>query len=253
MQPATPCTYSRIGARRAAPDRDLHGWVASRLARASDPQSTIWYSPTRSLYADHIVSHQCLNLLRLAATSQYHRRVPTVTDETYERAVADCMREGGPGLMVLIEGHAAMEAVRNEAVNAVVTFPTNLRIERELWHYYPDLADVQAECLRAQVVDLYWLVEPGSELMVPAKVYRDRVDMATAYAAVAGYLLGSLRGAVPLADCADHDRVSELVLALDAVTEPGHVGDQIAADRWAEVLGIRGWYEWVAWGDAGDD
>ena len=85
--------------------------------------------------------------------------------------------------------------------------------------------------------------------MLPAKVHRDRPDMATAYAAGAGYLLGSLRVAEPLAQQADHDRVAQLILALDAVTEPGHVGDRVAADRWAEILGIRGWYEWVGWTD----
>ena len=228
--------------------------MASRLARASDAYSTVWYSPDKALHIDHLVCHQCLNLLRLAETRPEDRKVPAVSDETYERCVADCMREGGPGLMVLIEGHAAMEALHKEAVNAVVTFPANLRIERELRYDYPEVADMQAECLRAQVASLYHLTDPYRGILLPAKVQRDRLDLATAYAAVAGYLLGSLRGAVPLADCADHDRVAELVLALDAVSEPGHVGDQIAADRWAEVLDIRGWYEWVAWDDdAGDD
>ena len=175
------------------------------------------------------------------------RQVPAVTDEAYERCVADCMREGGPGLAVLIEGQAAMEALHKEAVNSVVTFPANLRIERELRYHYPEVAERQTECLRAQVAELHQLAGPYLGLLVPTKVHRDRLDMATAYAAVAGYLLGSLRGAVPLADCADHDRVAELVLALDAVTERGHAGDQIAADQWAEVLGIQGWYEWVPW------
>ena len=159
------------------------------------------------------------------------------------------MNEGGPGLVVQIEGRAAMETVHKDAVNAVITFPTNLRIERELRYHYPEVAERQAEGLRAQVTSLHHLTDPYRGILLPAKVQRDRLDMATAYAAVAGYLLGSLRGAVPLADCADHDRVAELVLALDAVTEPGHAGDQTAADQWAEVLGIRGWYEWGAWDD----
>ena len=129
--------------------------MASRLARASDPHSTIRYSPEKAGYLDHLVCHQCLNLLRRCSTPPAQREVPAVTDETYDRAMVDCVNKGGSGLIVLLEGRTAMEAIHKDAVNAVVTFPQDLRIERELQYLYPDIADRQAECLRAQVADLH--------------------------------------------------------------------------------------------------
>lgn len=79
---------------------------------------------------------------------------------------------------------------------------------------------------------------------VPHRLLTTDRTISYALAQELGDLLGNVDLAAPLAKLGDYEQAQGLRRILHEVGDRGHRGDTEITDRWAEYLGLRGWFQW---------
>lgn len=125
----------------------------------------------------------------------------------------------------------------------VVSMPFDIRVERDIAATLPEHAGAQARYLERQVQDLERHFDRRVARFTPPRVYAAITAMNLALAEEASQIADIWPGEMFRAS--PHLALGERLWSeIYAVEEPGHVGDRILTDRWAELLGVAGWYEW---------
>ncbi len=129
-------------------------------------------------------------------------------------------------------------------VRQVTSMPLDLLVERALARDVPEHREEQQRYLVRQVRDVVPHFAPRIAAAAPPGVYAASTGMNVALALEASLLTGA-----PLAPVIRASGSYELGVRLDDLlrdaTEHGHVGDRAITNSWAELLGVREWYEWV--------
>jgi hypothetical protein len=127
--------------------------------------------------------------------------------------------------------------------------PVDLRVEREVYEGLPEHRSRQLAYLERQLRDLEPHFTPEIAEFAPPRVYRAgsgmNVALGLGFAEIAD---ATVPGAV-LENGYRYlgDRLQGLLGRIDGA---GLAGDREAVDAWAEELGLRDWYQWVAHGSA---
>ncbi len=159
----------------------------------------------------------------------------------------DCLQYPGPWTIFMTRRPEPMRMLFEGLIIQVTSHPADIRIERELAADYPELSEAQEASLRAQVEELYPLLAPHLQIVSPPNAYAATLHMGTAYARAVGDLLGDGDLSEPLEQYADSETIAQLLATVDHVPMPGYAGDRQAADAWARILGLTGWYQWGPW------
>ena len=128
-------------------------------------------------------------------------------------------------------------------VRQLTSFPTDLRVERELSRELPEHKDKQLAYLLAQVRDFLPTLDERMLSVFPERTYRASTAMNVAFAEEAAELADvSLSPLVR--SHSSREKGEALLHHLKSIEVPGLPGDRALTDAWARELGLEEWYEW---------
>lgn len=228
------------------PERSLEFDSEVRVARPGQPWHQISSSPEYGQFLTHFLVSGARKILRFYSAPADKRYVPGIVDgrRLPSEDEADLRRR------VPIPDHlvaASSAFLLTGLVRQVTSFPIDLRVESELYEELPEHRPLQRAYLDRQVKDIEPHFDREIADVAPSRVYAASSAMNVVLADEAAELAGTPPG--PLARTSPHRAMgTRLRQILRDEKAPGHVGDRYVADRWAEELGVRGWYEWVSAG-----
>lgn len=126
----------------------------------------------------------------------------------------------------------------------LANFPADLRIEAWIAEQFPGLRRVQRRSLLEEVARALPSFLPEVVAFTPPSVYRPTMAMNAAQAWQVAELYGmpELMGPFDRHGFGEAGRhLARLVLAAE---DRGHASDMAAVNRWAELLGLEGWFDW---------
>lgn len=226
---------------RVQEDPTLKVLATVRMARGSAPMHLISYRPIPGRMPDYHICYQCGFILRLFETPPESRFdfVPSPEASTkMDALLAD--RALRP------EIRSAKDMLLNGLLIQLRSVPIGLRIDDWLWTICPDLRNEQIASCRLQLRDNAQVLAPSVRHSFPKKVVAANTAMNAAFALFWAAKLNEQAVALPYRSVgADGD--GRALLEIFESAKPSPSNDHELVDRWAERLGLSGWYQWKAY------
>jgi tetratricopeptide (TPR) repeat protein len=223
---------------------DLPGHDASvKMARRSMPEHLIFYKAAHDDIVNHYIAHECGHILRLFRAAPEKRKMVGTNQATRAKAMSEIASEIDR-IRSLLKGQDLGEVTSmwyQGIVRQVDNQPADTMIEKWLYEGYPDLRPQQAVSLKKQMrMSLQALTEDVRRLS-PAKIYDANCTMNYTYFKLLGEftdlpLHGGFKSSRYRA------RGEELYKLTRDTREDSYEGDLAMTDRWAEFLGLTGWF-----------
>ena len=228
------------------PYPSLEAWGAIRIARNREKCHILRYNPRYERHLDYLVVHECGHLLRLWSVSPEERQVPLITRKERRTAYRLLLKELPEPLRALPERALAdlFRTWHDGIVRQVTSFPADIRIEAWLYDCYPRMREVQVAALVEQLRENETVLRPEVAALTPRTVYRASILINCAFAQSLALLLDepALCRGYPLQL---RQQAAKLLREVSAAKDPGYTGDVKIARKWAELLGLSGWFKWT--------
>jgi hypothetical protein len=215
-----------------------------RYASADAPIHHIRVSRDFRDHRSHFVLSSLAKIDRYFSTPTADRRLPVVDMAGRlahdEETVLRRRLPGAPEALIAEVSNRLFVGLARQ----LLSFPLDLRVERELYDCYQAHHPLQLAYLARQVRDFEPHFSPQVESVSPPKAYAASSAMNCAFAEICAGLTGERLPRV-VRYSRHRLRGEELLHALDACsTVGGHAGDRLAQDSWAQTLGLRDLYAW---------
>jgi hypothetical protein len=228
-------------------DPDLPTLATIRMARGRAPARFLTYKPTRDESLDYCICYQCGFVLRLPETPPEQR---------FDFASATVGRDQVRKEMVGSDGTLAargLDPAQAEQVAAMVfdglmthlrSIPVGMRIADWIYANYPALHSSQHTTALKELAEAKASLQPEIRAMTPERACRATIAINAAYALFWADKYGRHELASPYSFAGyEPDGRKPMEIWRDVPVDAAH--DRELIDRWAEELGLTGWYQWL--------
>lgn len=224
---------------RVQEDQNLTVLATMRTARGDAPIHTISYRPIKERQPDYHIAYQCGFLLRLfqnPPNCRFEFALGPNASVEMDKLVSD------PSLPP--DTHRAKDMLVNGLLTQLRSVPIGLRIDEWLWSEYPELQQEQIASARLQLQQNASALHPSIRRQFPRKVVDANTGMNSAYAHFWAVKLKDNGIDLPYRSIGA-DTAGKGLMDVFSQTESDALHDQDLVDRWANALGLHGWYRWV--------
>jgi hypothetical protein len=224
---------------RVREDSTLSVLATIKMARGSAPMHMISYRPIPGRQPDYHICYQCGFVVRLFETPPDARFDFGPSPEASSKMDTLLADRSLPA-----QARMAKDILMNGLLTQVRSIPIGLRIDDWLWSLGPDLREEQVASARLQLRDNAQVLGPGIRQSFPKKIVKANTAMNAAFAQFWATKLEDPAVILPYRSIgADAD--GQGLLDIFGKVEPQPRNDCGLVDRWAEQLGLAGWYRWV--------
>jgi hypothetical protein len=219
----------------------------SDLALATDdaPLHILRYGAALHAFRTHFLVSAATKIQRVFSLPPPERLVASVpTSATLPRPYLTELRHKLAGQLPLPVLTQYARLLRTGLTRQLISFPLDLRVEREVHATLPEHRRAQEAYLAYQVEDFLPTLQEGLRSCLPDALYTASCGMNIAFAETAARLAGVVPDPVVRAHPA-RPVAEQLLHALADVRTPGYAGDRELTDRWADTLNLRSWYAWT--------
>jgi hypothetical protein len=225
-------------------------YASVRLAHDHEPFHLVGYDPGCGIHPEYLIGHECGHIIRAFSVPPQDRTMPEFGAAGYQTALAAnwqeisrCIQAGASQTRLA----ARVKALYFSIVQRLISNPADVHIEHWLRQTYPGLNELQKAGLERGVAAHSY----RRPRRVPNRLLMTDRTLSYAVAQELGDLIGNTDLAAPMAKLANDEQAQGLRRILHQVGDQGHPGDVETADRWAEYLGLRGWFQWQSYQAAG--
>lgn len=228
------------------PDPSLPGTLLAKvvMARGRLALHRVLYRPDSSSPPDYLICAQAGFILRLFDTPPENR---------FDFAAS---AEGDAAVERLVKAHPVGKALppnalpqlcqmlRDGLLHHLLSIPLGMRVDRWLATEFPALAELQKESILRQAQDSIATLAPQHSRVSPQKIYDATEAISAAFSVFWAGRLNQPQLALPF-KAAGYLKAGQELLTIWESTPDVAENDRSIIDRWAEKLGIAGWYQWV--------
>jgi hypothetical protein len=218
-------------------DRSLSVISHIQIARGAAPMHKLRYRPTPNGTPDYFICFQCGFIIRL------YENPP---EQRYDF-------EGSPDaparMASLLTGNPAASQMKDRLLGGLMTqlrsMPIGMRIDDWLFRDYLELRLQQVAAAKAQLRDNARALAPEVKRQVPKPVFMANAAMNSAFALYWAKSLADDSVLLPYKSTGFLPQGEALIEIFESVgSTPSE--DRKLVDSWAEVVGLNGWYRWIA-------
>lgn len=214
-------------------------------ARQSMPYNIITIVKLDQKNLDHLIAHECGHILRVYSVPLELRKAAMSNTLTKMLAHNEIYKEITDALQGYPE-QAAIDTFNNlydGIIRQVTNVPVDLRIEKWIYDYYPELRKAQKISIDEEVDVCVKGLAKEVRAFIPKKIYNASVTMSCAYA---GFMQGLLKTKylTPFKNTPYIKRGKELSTAVSKTEDLGYIQDLETVSEWAEIFGIHEWFYW---------
>lgn len=224
---------------RVREDSTLSVLATIKMARGSAPMHMISYRPIPGRQPDYQICYQCGFVIRLFETPPNRRFDFGPSPEASKQMDTLLADRSLPP-----QARMAKDMLMSGLLTQLRSIPIGLRIDDWLWSLGTDLREEQVASARLQLSDNAQVLSPGIRQSFPKKIVKANTAMNAAFALFWATKLEDPSISLPYRSIgADVD--GNGLLDIFGEVEPKPAGDCDLVDRWADHLGLAGWYRWV--------
>ncbi len=224
---------------------DLPTYATVKAARRPMPAHVVIYRRNYDEIINHLIAHECGHILRMFGVAEERRLIPQ-TDGSIEKKARDALNSELRRLESVLPAGSMTRLWRlwyEGTVRQLTNVPSDIRIEKWLYDDYPELRRNQEKSLKNQLKEAGQGLSRRVREVTPAKIYDGANSMNYAFFKVVCEHIGI--SSEPFRTSrfrANGEKLLELALAEPA---DNYEGDIATVNRWAEFLGLAGWFAWT--------
>jgi hypothetical protein len=223
---------------RVQEDSTLSVLATVKMARGNAPMHLISYRPIRGRQPDYHICYQCGFIIRLFETP-LEARFDFAQSPDASRHMDSLLANSSLPSNI----RTAKEMLMNGLLTQLRSVPIGLRIDDWLWTTCPDVRDEQIASCRLQLQDNTQVLAPSVRHSFPKKIVAANTAMNAAFALSWAAKLNDESILLPYRSIGAATDGKALLDIFHNVS-PNPSSDCDLVDRWAEQLGLSGWYLW---------
>ena len=224
-----------------------------RMARHAMPAHFVIYKPVVGEPPDYAICYQCGFILRKFA-------VPP--DKRFDLVSTPAGRDEVRRLLLAPDGIARRLGLKDQELAELQSqfldgllvhlhsIPLGLRVGAWIMAEYPELRELQKAQVLREIAQAEQTLDPQIRNLTPAKIYTSTQCISAAFALfwAAVYEKPDIKAPYRL----HYERCGNELLAIwrGLPDDPAH--DVELVDRWADRLGLAGWYTWIPYEGSGE-
>ncbi len=214
---------------------DLKTYAIIRMARKNMPSHTIFYKPNHTDVINHIVAHECGHIIRTFGAPPEKKVIPISDNASRAKVVSD-LGKNVPGGII--------DFLHQGIVCQITNMPPDIMIEKWLFNEYPEIRPYQKISIEKQREEAIKSLSDAIRAAIPGKVYEASALMNYAFLRVLGMHFG-VNYVQPFSGAINLNKGKALAEMVTKEYQNNFEGDVIMINRWAEFLGLTGWFRWV--------
>jgi hypothetical protein len=225
---------------------DLVPQAGVKLARPGMPRHIIQYRDAEQSVLNHLVAHECGHVIRMTAVPPERRLVPASNRRTMTAALSPLVPEMERISRAIPHDRAPafFSMLYNGLVRQLTNFPSDIAIENWLFDEFAELRLHQFESLVRQRNEAAQGLGREARALTPSLIYEaSNVMNCTFYKLLGDHMGRSMLGR--FAGTEHETRGRELAEVTAAGPLNTYEDDIAMVNRWADFLGLSGWYVWV--------
>ncbi|MBI4427512.1 MAG: hypothetical protein HY562_00155 [Ignavibacteriales bacterium] len=215
----------------------------AKLSSRKSNQVTIAYNPS-SESSDYAVAHEAVRYLRFMRAPPEERHLLASSQDTRLRAYKAIEQETENHPWSIREPTLrGFEYLYEGILTQLVSTPGDFWINCFLKEQFPEFENELTKGADAIFNRAHPNLSEHLQLLAPPTIYRATNGMNAAFALYMTKLLGNEKYADPYLGT-EFEQLGEKLRSHNQ-TDRKHPGDKETADKWAEILGLKGWYRWI--------
>lgn len=224
---------------------DLPTFAALKMARKNMPSHLVFYKKEHDEIINHLIAHECGHVFRLFAVSEEKRIIPYSDDDLkltalkqIETEITDISRTVPFDQLATIVNMWYTGIIRQ-----VTNHPPDIMIEKWLHDDYPELRPYQQKSIEKQLSESIAGLKDSVRQITPRTILDASNIMNYAFFRLLGLHFGTnfIR---PYNNTPYINKGKELASITEKEYMNNYEGDVQMAHRWAEFLGLSGWFRW---------
>jgi hypothetical protein len=220
-------------------DPSLQVLATVQIARGIAPMHVIRYKPIPNRKPDYHICYQCGFLLRLFENEPEYRFSLGVSPDASKKI--DAWITEGPSSPQL---KANRDFILSGLLTQLRSIPIGLRIDNLIWERHEDLREEQLASARLQLSQNVQVLAPALRKSFPRKLLRANTTMNAAFAIFWSEKMGDPSHRLPYQSVGADSDGEELMKVFTSIRTSSSE-DWNLVDKWAEFLGLNGWYRWI--------
>ncbi len=219
-----------------------------RMARGTVPSHFILYKPEGESL-DYLICHQCGYILRLFANPPERRFELAATRISHAEIEKALLAPDGPVRKFNL-GSDKITQLRTYFVTSIMihlrSAPIGLRVSVWLADTYPELAEPQRTQVMSELAMAKATLKSDIREATPDVVYRPTQIINAAFAQFWAQRYDQPEIAAPYR-FAGYEKDGQALLKIWHELPDDPLKDKELVDTWADYLGLRNWYTWIAY------
>jgi hypothetical protein len=227
-------------------DPNLPGTLLAKviMARGSLALHQVFYRPNGSAPPDYLICSQAAFILRLFSTPP-EKRFDFASARTGRLAVEKLVKDHPVSRLLPAEQLPKYcDMLRDGLLSHLRSIPVGMRVEKWLAENFSELASLQKQAVLRQVQDSVATLATQHRDTAPKLIYDATQSISAAYAAFWANRFQQHQLALPFKAAGYLDAGLALLKTWEELPDAPE-NDRLIVDRWAEKLGVAGWYQWV--------
>jgi len=201
-------------------DPTLQTLATVQFARGAAPMHVVKYRPIPNRKPDYHICYQCGFIIRLFENPPENRFSLGPSPDAPKRM--DAWLEEGPTAPEL---QAMKNILQSGLLTQLRSIPVGLRIDDLIWAQYPELREEQLASAQSQMKQNIQSLTPEIRQTFPQKTSDSTLRLP--YQSIGAEADG------------------QNLINASASTGTSSSDDWTLVDKWAEILGLTGWYKWI--------
>lgn len=230
-------------------DPDLPVIAQVRMARGTVPAHFILYKPSSGESPDYTICHQCGFILRFFSDPPERRFELAGARAGHAEIEKAVLAPDGPARRFELGGDEITQ-LRSYLMSSIMvhlrSIPIGLRVSVWLADAYPELAELQCAQVMNELALAKATLKPDIHEATPDVVYKPTEIINAAFALFWAQRYNQPEIAAPYR-FAGYEKDGQALLKIWHELPDDPLNDKELVDTWADYLGLRNWYTWVAY------
>jgi len=229
-------------------NKKLTVYATVKIARKNMPAHLIIYGREHDAIINHLIAHECGHIIRMYKAPEEKRLIPMSNEKTKLYALKEIendvnmLSQRAPFNKLYMPKFVDMwyEGLIKQLIN----LPPDVIIEKWLYDKYPNLRQYQSESINKQLKEAITGLSDEVRELTPKKIWDSSNTMNYAFLRLIGLHFGT-NYIKPYHNSGFEEQGKKLAKLAEENYMDSYEGDVQVINKWAELLGLRSWFEWT--------
>jgi hypothetical protein len=227
-------------------DPNCSGHASIKIASHEDSAHVLRYKPELEAELPYLSAFQCglaLRSIQAKTVNRFDLASTPVMGHEVKQMIEEHLRKTGSAVPMSMVPQLCQQLGHGLGLQ-LRSMPIAIRVDEWLHRDYPALAELQRKSIERQLQEAMHALGPSVRAFAPQRIIDANVGMSCAFAKFWASTWNEPEVAIPFTS-AGYGKIGDELLGLVQSLDRSPDGDRELVNKWAERLGLAGWFQTI--------